>query len=153
MVKNILLIDTNKFTNVFFQPKNKAHRFYIKFLFKTYDIKHNIITLLEISRNYRLKEENRNKIFSLMNDKSIEILTPDLSDWRNSAKLIDEYKRANFQGTKDALRKMQMDCLIASIALRNKAAILTEDKDFNKLKKLNSGKKLKILSYGEYKYL
>ncbi len=102
---------------------------------------------------YRNNPERHNRISFLINDKELDIYSPDLSDWRNSAKLIEQYKQEKPQVNVNALRKMQLDCLIATMSIRINATILTGDNDFKDLKNLKNGKKLKILKFGEYKYV
>jgi predicted nucleic acid-binding protein len=145
MQKNNLLVDANCFNSIFF-PGSKEKRIIKKAIEKKFNIKNNIITLIEVSRNFRLKQSKRNYIHkNLINSGSL--IVPDNNDWKKLLYIILEYKANNKSAGVNALRKMQMDCLLAAIAINKNCYLLTNDKDFKYLQSLEKAKELKLILY------
>jgi predicted nucleic acid-binding protein len=137
------IVDTNLTEKIFFP--NDTKRFYLKelkLINRLFILQHNVVSLVEYARGAILKKSIKNQIHKTFLDSNT--LYPTLNNWKLSLYLLQEMLEGNHKINKDYIRKMQMDALIASIALENNLTIITNDNDFFNFKKLVYGKKLKV---------
>ena len=118
-----------------------SERRQVKIILRQFNVRHNIISLVESARNYRLTESKRNKLHQLIGDDPI---APDNNDWKLSHYLLLQWTQNKRERDKNKIRKMQMDCLIAGMAINRNWYVVTHDKDFKDLKATQKGRNLRI---------
>ncbi len=135
-------VDTNLLPRfVFDQKKDKENRRYIRLALRKYTIQHNIVSLVECARNFRLADHKRKTLHQLL---SQDPAVPDHAEWRLAHYLLLDWVQLKRQRDKNAIRKMQMDCLIAAMAINRQTTIITSDRDFFDLKNTHQGQRLQI---------
>lgn len=138
------IVDTNLYQIAFFphstQPKQRTT---YKELHRRFTLLHNVVSLVELTRYRRLKSTIRSEVHKLLASAE-RVLLPDLKDWKISSYMISELQDQNRQMTIITLRKMQMDALIASIAIRHNLTLISEDLDFDLISRTPSGKKQRV---------
>ncbi len=135
-------IDSNLLTKVIFpNKKSVSERRQIKIILRQFDVRHNIISLVESARNYRLADYKRRKLHQLIGEGPI---VPDNNDWQLSHYLLLQWTQNKKARDKNRIRKMQMDCLLAGMAINRNCYIVTHDKDFKDLKATEKGRSLRV---------
>jgi predicted nucleic acid-binding protein len=99
--------------------------------------------LVELVRHRALKNSVRSEIHRLLAAEE-QIFCPDLKDWKLSAYIVGELRNQNQHMNKVALRKMQMDALIAALAIRHKLTLVSADSDFELIRRTRAGRILRI---------
>ncbi len=69
---------------------------------------------------------------------------PNTEDWKISHYILLQWAENKKVRDKNKLRKMQLDCLIAAMAINKSYYIVTHDKDFKDIKETERGKALKM---------
>jgi predicted nucleic acid-binding protein len=64
---------------------------------------------------------------------------PDNDDWRLSHHILLQWVQTKKERDKQKIRKMQMDCLLAGMAINRNVYVVTHDKDFKDLKATEKG--------------
>lgn len=137
------LIDTNYRSTIFrFNSSSKSNRKEYKLILRKIQVVHNSVSLVEFGRGLEPSNQILSELKKLLQNKNT--LVPSLKAWRISLSLINELYQNHYHLPKDHLRKMQMDALLAGIAIEHRLLLLTKDKDFFTLKTLGSGKLLQI---------
>lgn len=135
-------IDSNLLIRVLFpNRKNVTERRQLKTIMRSFDIEHNIVSLVESARNYRLTNFKRNKLHQLISGNPH---VPDTADWKISHYILLQWAENKKVRDKNKLRKMQLDCLIAAMAINKSYYIVTHDNDFKDIKETERGKALKL---------
>lgn len=138
----LAFIDSNLLVKVLFpNRKDVLERRQVKTILKKYNIKHNIISLVESARNYRISKYKRDKLHQLIGNDPI---VPDNADWRLSHYILLQWVVNERVRDKHRIRKMQMDCLLASMAINRNYCVVTHDSDFDYLRRTDNGKRLTI---------
>ena len=135
-------IDSNLLIRVIFpNRKNVADRRQVKMIMRSFDVEHNIVSLVESARNYRLSNFKKSKLHQLISGNP---QVPDTEDWKISHYILLQWAEINKVRDKKRLRKMQMDCLIAAMAINRSYYVVTHDNDFKDIKETDRGKTLKL---------
>ncbi len=135
-------IDSNLLAKVIFpNKKNISERRQVKIILRRFNVQHNIVSLVESARNYRLSDYKRRKLHQLIGENPT---IPDNDDWRLSHYLLLQWVQNKKERDKQRIRKMQMDCLIAGMAINRNVYVVTHDKDFKDLKATEKGCNLLI---------
>ena len=135
-------IDSNLLAKVIFPNKKiVSERRQVKLILRRFNIQHNIVSLVESARNYRLADYKRRTLHQLIG-KSPTI--PDNDDWRLSHYLLLQWVQTKKERDKQKIRKMQMDCLLAGMAINRNMYVVTHDKDFKDLKATEIGRSLLV---------
>ena len=135
-------VDTNLLPRfVFDQKKDKETRRYVRLALKKYTIQHNIVSLVECARNFRLADYKLRRLHQLVGQ---DPAVPDATEWRLAHYLLLDWVKLKRQRDKNAIRKMQMDCLIAAMAINRDTTVITGDKDFSDLRNTYQGQRLQV---------
>ena len=126
---------------IFPDKKNVTERRQYKTIIKSFEVEHNIISLVESARNYKLSDFKRRKLHQLIGSGPT---VPDNEDWKVSHYMLMQWAKDNKIRDKKKLRKMQMDCLIAAMAINRRYYVVTHDNDFTNLKDTDLGRSLKL---------
>lgn len=98
-------IDSNLLAKVIFpNKKNVSERRQLKIILRRFSVKHNIISLVESARNYRLSDYKRRILHQLIAKKPT---IPDNNDWRLSHYLLLQWAEYKKVRDKQKIRKMQ----------------------------------------------
>jgi predicted nucleic acid-binding protein len=137
-------IDSNLLAKVIFpNKKNISERRQVKLILRQFNIQHNIVSLVESARNYRLKDYKRNILHQLI---GLNPIIPNKDDWRLSHYILLQWVQLKKMRDKQRIRKMQMDCLLAGMAINRNVYVVTHDKDFKDLKNTEKGRHLLLFS-------
>lgn len=133
MKRTPLYVDANMINRVIF-PDDTRGRIARKVIERQFEIRNNVIPLIEAVRA-RLSVSKRNALMSMLLGRDVD--HPDLADWRKSVTLLREWKARRPEAGVEHVRKMQLDCLLAAMAVRTRTAVLTNDGDFALLREID----------------
>ncbi len=138
------IVDTNLYELAFFPHSSQPRqRILFKELNRRYQLLHNVVSLVELLKKSRLKNTIRSEIHRVLGgDKNL--LCPELADWKLSVYLLADLGAKNPHMDIVARRKMQMDVLIAAIAVRYNLTLISADGDFGLIKQTRTGRNLKL---------
>lgn len=138
------IVDTNLYELAFFPHSSQPRqRMLFKELNRRYQLLHNVVSLVELLKKSRLKGTIRSEIHRVLGgDKTL--LCPELADWKLSVYLLADLGAQNPHMDIVARRKMQMDVLIAAIAIRYNLTLISADGDFGLIKQTRTGRNLRL---------
>lgn len=140
------IVDTNLYEAAFFPHSSQPRqRVLFKELHRRYDLLHNVVSLVELLKKSRLKTTIRSEIHRVLAGEK-NLLCPELADWRLSVYLLADLGARNPHMDIVARRKMQMDALIAAIAIRYRLTLISADRDFGLIKQTRTGRNLRLFS-------
>jgi predicted nucleic acid-binding protein len=138
------IVDANLYELAFFPHSSQPRqRMLFKELNRRYQLLHNVVALVELLRKRSLKVSVRSEIHRLLAGDD-DLLCPELADWKLSAYLLADLAARNPQMNVVARRKMQMDVLIAAIAIRCNLTLISADGDFGLIRQTRTGRNLRL---------
>jgi len=132
------IVDANLYELAFFPHSSQPRqRMLFKELNRRYQLLHNVVALVELLRKRSLKVSVRSEIHRLLAGDD-DLLCPEL------AYLLADLAARNPQMNVVARRKMQMDVLIAAIAIRCNLTLISADGDFGLIRQTRTGRNLRL---------